>query len=62
MKEFCKDENKYNIKFDYKKSVDNNSLKYMYEYIILDINDRKGYISRDLIEDYITPLQHIPYT
>lgn len=31
----------------------NNSLKYMYEYIILDINDRKGYISRDLIEDYI---------
>ena len=31
----------------------NNSLKFMYEYIILDINDRKGYISRDLIEDYI---------
>jgi len=28
MKEFCKDENKYNIKFDYKKSVDNYSLKY----------------------------------
>ena len=28
MKEFCKDESKYNIEFDYKKSVDNYSLKY----------------------------------
>ena len=28
MQDFCKDESKYNIKFDYKKSVDNYSLKY----------------------------------
>ena len=28
MEEFCKDESKYNIQFDYKKSVDNYSLKY----------------------------------
>ena len=31
----------------------NNSLKFMYEYIILDLYDRKGYISRDIVEDYI---------
>ena len=28
MEEFCKDESKYNIKYDYQKSVDNYSLKY----------------------------------
>ena len=28
MKDFCKDQSKYNIEFDYKKSVDNYSLKY----------------------------------
>lgn len=31
----------------------NNSIKFIYEYIILDLNDQKGYISRNLIEEYI---------
>ena len=33
MEEFCKDESKYNIIFDYKNSVDNYSLKYHPELI-----------------------------
>lgn len=30
-----------------------NAIKYMYEYIVLDVNDRKGYVSKDVVEDYI---------
>ena len=31
----------------------NNSIKYIYEYIVLELYDRKGYVSRNLVEDYI---------